>query len=154
MAEPEDNAAEVTQAGAGPGSPVIRVVIVDDHPLVRRGLRSLLETLPGIDVVGEAADGATAVREVQLTRPDAVLMDIQLPGLDGIEATRQIGVTCPDVAVLMLTMFDEDATDFTAMKAGARGYLLKGADQDEIAGGLRASWPARRSSVRKWPPAF
>lgn len=116
----------------------IRVVIVDDHPIVRRGLRSLLETLPGLAVVGEAADGEAAVREVQLRRPDAVLMDIQLPGVDGIEATRRIVTVCPDVAVLMLTMFDEDATVFTAMKAGARGYLLKGADQDEIARGLRA----------------
>lgn len=116
----------------------IRVVIVDDHPVVRRGLRSLLETLPGIEVVGEAADGETAVREVQLVQPDAVLMDVQLPGLDGVEATRQITRRCPGVAVLMLTMFDDDATVFTAMKAGARGYLLKGADQDEIARGLRA----------------
>lgn len=133
-----ETAAATPDAGAEPANAAIRVVIVDDHPVVRRGLRSLLETLPGIDVVGEAADGAAAVREVQLTHPDAVLMDIQLPGLDGIEATRQIGLTCPDTAVLMLTMFDDDATVFTAMKAGARGYLLKGADQDEIARGLRA----------------
>ncbi|MCU0300525.1 MAG: response regulator transcription factor [Candidatus Nanopelagicales bacterium] len=116
----------------------IRVVIVDDHPVVRRGLRSLLETLPGIEVVGEASDGAAAVREVQLSRPDAVLMDVQMPAMDGIQATRQIGACCPGVAVLILTMFDDDATVFTAMQAGARGYLLKGADQDEIARALRA----------------
>jgi DNA-binding NarL/FixJ family response regulator len=116
----------------------IRVVIVDDHPVVRRGLRSLLETLPGIEVAGEAADGEAAVREVQVTRPDAVLMDVQMPGMDGIQATRQIGVCCPGVAVLVLTMFDDDATVFTAMQAGARGYLLKGADQDEISRALRA----------------
>ena len=101
-------------------------------------LRSLLETLPGIEVAGEAADGEAAVREVQLIRPDAVLMDVQMPGMDGIQATRQIGVCCPGVAVLVLTMFDDDATVFTAMQAGARGYLLKGADQDEIARALRA----------------
>lgn len=123
---------------AGTAVAPIRVVIVDDHPVVRRGLRSLLETLPGIEVAGEAADGAAAVREVQLTRPDAVLMDVQMPGTDGIQATRQIGVCCPGVAVLVLTMFDDDATVFTAMQAGARGYLLKGADQDEIARALRA----------------
>ena len=123
---------------AAPDPAPIRVVIVDDHPVVRRGLRSLLETLPGIEVVGEAADGEAAVREVQLTQPDAVLMDVQMPGMGGIQATRQIGVCCPGVAVLVLTMFDDDATVFTAMQAGARGYLLKGADQDEIARALRA----------------
>lgn len=118
--------------------PRIRVVVVDDHPVVRRGLRSLLETLPGIEVVGEAADGQAAVREVQLVQPDVVLMDVQMPGMDGLQATRQIAVSCPDVAVLVLTMFDDDATVFTAMQAGARGYLLKGADQDEIARALEA----------------
>jgi DNA-binding NarL/FixJ family response regulator len=123
---------------AGTAVAPIRVVIVDDHPVVRRGLRSLLETLPGIEVAGEAADGEAAVREVQLTQPDAVLMDVQMPGMDGVQATRQIGVCCPGVAVLVLTMFDDDATVFTAMQAGARGYLLKGADQDEIARALRA----------------
>jgi DNA-binding NarL/FixJ family response regulator len=117
---------------------LIRVVIVDDHPVVRRGLRALLETLAGIEVAGEAADGAAAVREVQLTRPDAVLMDVQLPGMDGIEATRRIAACCPHVAVLVLTMFDEDTTVFTAMQAGAKGYLLKGSEQDAIARGLRA----------------
>jgi DNA-binding NarL/FixJ family response regulator len=106
--------------------------------VVRRGLRSLLETLPGIEVAGEAADGQAAVREVQVTQPDAVLMDVQMPGVDGIQATRQIGVCCPGVAVLVLTMFDDDATVFTAMQAGARGYLLKGADQVEIARAIRA----------------
>ncbi len=116
----------------------IRVVIVDDHPVVRRGLRALLETLENVDVVGEATDGSLAVREVQITRPDVALMDVQMPVMDGIEATRRIRESCPEVAVLILTMLDDDATVFTAMQAGARGYLLKGADQDEIARGLRA----------------
>jgi DNA-binding NarL/FixJ family response regulator len=116
----------------------IRVVLVDDHPVVRRGLRALLESLDDVAVVGEAADGAAAVREAQLTQPDVVLMDVQMPGMDGIEATRRIRGACPDVPVLILTMYDDDATVFTAMQAGARGYLLKGAEQEEIARALRA----------------
>lgn len=120
-----------------PGS-VIRVVLVDDHPVVRRGLRALLDSLADVDVVGEAADGEAAVREVQISGPDVVLMDVQMPGMDGIAATRLIRVACPDTAVLILTMFDDDTTVFTAMQAGARGYLLKGAEQEEIARALRA----------------
>lgn len=116
----------------------IRVVLVDDHPVVRRGLRALLDSLVDVEVVGEASDGAAAVREVQLTEPDVALMDVQMPGMDGIEATRRIRAACPDVAVLILTMYDDDATVFTAMQAGARGYLLKGAEQEEIARALRA----------------
>ncbi|MFT3862246.1 response regulator [Micropruina sp.] len=116
----------------------IRVVLVDDHPVVRRGLRSLLESLPGFTVVGEAADGIAGVREVQLTRPDVVLMDIRMPSLDGLEATRAIRSAAPSVAVLMLTMLDEDDAVFAAMRAGARGYLLKGAEQQEIDRAIRA----------------
>jgi DNA-binding NarL/FixJ family response regulator len=117
---------------------VIRVVIADDHPVVRRGLRALLETLDGIEVVGEAGDGLTAVEEVARLAPDVVLMDLQMPGMAGIEATRQIVSTGSDTAVLVLTMFDDDSTVLTAVQAGARGYLLKGADQDEIGRALRA----------------
>ncbi len=116
----------------------IRVLLVDDHPVVRRGLRSLLESLSGYTVVGEAADGVAAVREVQLTRPDVVLMDIRMPVRDGLEATRAIRSAAPSVAVLMLTMLDEDDAVFAAMRAGARGYLLKGAEQHEIDRALRA----------------
>jgi DNA-binding NarL/FixJ family response regulator len=83
-------------------------------------------------VVGEAADGAAAVREVQLTGAEVVLMDIRMPVMDGIEATRRIREGSPNTAVLVLTMYDDDETVFTAMRAGARGYLLKGAEQDEI----------------------
>jgi DNA-binding NarL/FixJ family response regulator len=116
----------------------IRVLLADDHPVVRRGLAALLGTLEDFEVVGEAEDGQAAVRETQLTKPDVVLMDVRMPGIDGVEATRRIRKAVPDTAVLVLTMYDEDATVFTAMQAGARGYLLKGAAQDEIADAIRA----------------
>lgn len=116
----------------------VRVVVVDDHPVVRRGLVALLSTLPGLEVVAEAVDGEAAVRETQLHRPDVVLMDLQMPGMDGVEATRRIRAAVPAVAVLVLTMFDDDAMVATALAAGARGYLLKGAEQDEIARAIAA----------------
>jgi len=116
----------------------IRVVLADDHPVVRSGLRALLESLPDYEVVAEATDGEAAVRETQLTRPDVVLMDIRMPGLDGIEATRRVRAAVPDAAVLVLTMFDDDDTVFAAMRAGAQGYLLKGAEQAEIDRAIRS----------------
>jgi DNA-binding NarL/FixJ family response regulator len=116
----------------------LRVLIADDHPVVRGGLRALIDSLEGLEVVGEAADGAAAVREAQLLRPDVVLMDVRMPGLDGVEATRRIRASVPETAVLVLTMYDDDATVFTAMQAGARGYLLKGAEQDDIVAAIRA----------------
>jgi DNA-binding NarL/FixJ family response regulator len=114
------------------------VLLVDDHPVVRRGLAALLGTLDEFEVVGEAEDGEAAVRKAQLDKPDVVLMDVRMPGMDGVEATRRIRKAVPDVAVLVLTMYDEDATVFTAMQAGARGYLLKGAEQDEIVDAIKA----------------
>ncbi len=116
----------------------VRIVLADDHPVVRGGLRALIETIEGLEVVGEAADGEEAVREVQLSKPDVVLMDVRMPGVDGVAATRRIREAAPETAVLMLTMYDDDATVFTAMQAGARGYLLKGADQDEIVAAIKA----------------
>jgi DNA-binding NarL/FixJ family response regulator len=116
---------------------ITRVVIVDDHPVVRGGLVALLDTLAGIEVVGQAGDGEGAVRAVALERPDVVVMDLRMPGLGGVEATRRITADYPGVAVLVLTMFDEDALIADALAAGARGYLLKGADQDEIERALR-----------------
>lgn len=116
---------------------VIRVVLADDHPVVLAGLRALLGSLPGFEVVGEAADGESVIRQVQLTRPDVVLMDIRMPGTDGLEATRRIRVAAPQTAVLVLTMLDDEETVFAAMRAGAQGYLLKGAGQHELERALR-----------------
>jgi DNA-binding NarL/FixJ family response regulator len=116
----------------------IRVLLADDHPVVRRGLAALLGTLEEFEVVGEAEDGEAAVRETQLTKPDVVLMDVRMPGIDGVEATRRIRRAVPETAVLVLTMYEDDATVFTAMQAGAQGYLLKGAEQEDIADAIRA----------------
>jgi DNA-binding NarL/FixJ family response regulator len=110
----------------------IRIVVADDHPVVRGGLVAMLRTIPGLDVVGEASDGDAAVHAVLEYRPDVILMDVRMPGRDGIEATRQIRELVPDCRVLMVTMYDDDATVFTAMQAGAQGYLLKDAEQDDI----------------------
>jgi DNA-binding NarL/FixJ family response regulator len=110
----------------------LTVVVAEDHPLYRRALVALLGSQPGWQVVGEAEDGVGAVTAVHTTQPDVVLMDLRLPGLDGIEATRRIVAASPHVAVLVLTMLDDDTSVFEAMRAGARGYLLKGADQAEV----------------------
>jgi DNA-binding NarL/FixJ family response regulator len=117
---------------------VTTVLIVDDHPLVLSGLRALLETLDGIDVVGQAVDGREAVGVAMSLRPDVVVMDLQMPELDGVEATRQIAERLPGTAVLALTMHDDDASVFAAIRAGARGYLLKGADQEDVARAIAA----------------
>jgi DNA-binding NarL/FixJ family response regulator len=117
---------------------VIRVLIADDHPLVRSGLRALLSSIEGIQLVGEAADGSTAVELALREHPDVVVMDIQMPGLGGIEATRQLAARAPGAAVLMLTMHEDDESVFAAMRAGARGYLLKGAEQEEVVGAIQA----------------
>ncbi|WTW98409.1 response regulator transcription factor [Streptomycetaceae bacterium NBC_01309] len=116
----------------------IRVLIADDHPVVRRGMGALLASLDGVVVVGEAASGEEALREAQLSRPDVVVMDIQMPTMDGIEATRRLAATVPDAAVLVVTMFEDDETVLSAMRAGARGYVLKGAEQEEILTAIRA----------------
>lgn len=115
----------------------IRILIADDHPVFRFGLRALLEAQSDMVVVGEAESGATAVQLSRSLQPDVILMDINMPGLNGIEATKQIAATDPHPAILIITMFDDD-TVFTAMRAGARGYLLKGAQGDETLRAIRA----------------
>lgn len=115
----------------------LRVIVVDDHAVVREGLGALLTTR-GVEVVGSACDGRAAIREAQLVSPDVVLMDVAMPGMDGVEATRRIRAALPGTRVLMLTMFDDDATVLLAMRAGAAGYVLKGAGQDEVVAALHA----------------
>jgi len=111
----------------------MRVLVADDHPMYRYGLRTLLEATPDLEVVGEAATGVEAVTAAAKLQPDIVVMDLNMPGLNGIDATRAILRANPGTGVLVLTMFDDDESVFAAMRAGARGYLLKGADKDEIA---------------------
>ncbi|MBJ7601841.1 MAG: response regulator transcription factor [Candidatus Dormibacteraeota bacterium] len=110
----------------------VRVLIADDHPVFLDGLRTLLATAKDVEIVGEVATGAGVVDACAQLRPDVVIMDIQMPDLNGIEATRRITAATPGVGVLVLTMFEDDEAVFAAMRAGARGYLLKGARQAEI----------------------
>jgi DNA-binding NarL/FixJ family response regulator len=116
----------------------IRVLIADDHGVVREGLRAVLGSEADMEVVGEAATGKEVVERAAELRPDVILMDIQMPELNGIEATRLILSVNPDVGVVVLTMFEDDDSVFTAMRAGARGYVLKGAPPSEILKVVRA----------------
>jgi DNA-binding NarL/FixJ family response regulator len=111
---------------------VIRVVVADDHPLFRDGLRTLTSLEAELELVGEAANGADAVHLALELGPDVVVMDLHMPDLNGIEATRRIVEARPDVGVLVLTMFEDDDSVFAAMRAGARGYLLKGARHEDV----------------------
>jgi DNA-binding NarL/FixJ family response regulator len=110
----------------------VRVLVADDHPVFRDGLAVLLGSVPGIDVVGTAATGLEAVALAVELRPDVVVMDVQMPQLNGVEATRRLSGEAPDVGVVVLTMSEDDGTVFSAVRAGARGYLVKGAEQEEI----------------------
>ncbi len=116
----------------------LRVVVVDDHPVFRMGMVALLSSLAELDVVGEAGSVAEAVAAVAELSPDVVVMDLQLPDGTGIAATREILASHPNVGVLVVTMFSDDDAVFAAMRAGARGYLVKGAGPDEIERAVRA----------------
>ncbi|MGZ4188300.1 MAG: response regulator [Actinomycetota bacterium] len=129
--------AEVTEASVPVSEEPIRVLIVDDHALFRRGLVMVLEQEKDIDLVGEAADGAEAVNIAQDTMPDVVLMDVRMPRRGGIEATSQIKAIAPHTKILMLTISDEEADLYDAIKAGASGYLLKEISIDEVANAIR-----------------
>lgn len=111
----------------------LRVLVADDHPLFRKGLIRLLSSLEHVEVVAQAATGDEAVAAALEHQPDVVVMDLRMPDLDGVEATRRIVATSPHIRVLVLTMFEDDASVFAAMRAGALGYLLKEADEEEIA---------------------
>jgi DNA-binding NarL/FixJ family response regulator len=117
----------------------IRVLIVDDHAFFREGLRGLLRFVPQVEVVGEAASGAEAVDQVVALQPDVIMMDLHMPELNGIDATARILATSPHIAILVLTMFEDDDSVFAAMRSGARGYLLKGADREEIGRAIHAA---------------
>jgi DNA-binding NarL/FixJ family response regulator len=118
---------------------VIRLLVADDHPAYRRGLELMLAGSPDITIVGEAETGERAVELATSLAPDVILMDLRMPDLDGIEATRRLSKSGSAAAVVVLTMFEDDDSVFAAMRAGARGYLLKGAEQEEIERAIRAA---------------
>jgi len=116
----------------------LRVLIADDHPLFRKGMRVLVTATPGTEVVGEATTGQEAIELAAALQPDVILMDLQMPGINGIEATRQILHTSPHIRILVVTLFEDDASIFTALRAGARGYILKDAKEEEMLRAIRA----------------
>jgi DNA-binding NarL/FixJ family response regulator len=115
----------------------IRILVADDHPIVREGLVAILGTQPDFDVVGEASDGSELVRLATELRPDVVLTDLEMPGVDGVEALRQLRESCPDLRTIVFTVFDTDERILSALQAGARGYLLKGAPREEVFRAIR-----------------
>jgi len=120
-------------------TPAIRVLLVDDHPVVRQGLRALLSTQGGIEVVGEAGDGDAAVTAAERLSPDVVLMDVVMPGMDGVEALRLIGERRPQTRVVMLTSYADERQAMEAVDAGASGFLLKDASPRDVAAAIRAA---------------
>ena len=116
----------------------IHVLIADDHPVYREGVRKMLSVAADIEITGEAASGDEAIAQALALQPDVILMDLKMPGVNGIEATRRILYASPRIGVLVLTMFETDETVFAAMRAGARGYLLKDVDQEDIVRAVKA----------------
>ena len=116
----------------------MRILIADDHPLFRKGMRALLASLPDMEVVGEATTGEEVIALAETLQPDVILMDLQMPGGGGIAATRTILHTSPSLRILVVTLFEDDESVFTALRAGARGYVLKDADEDEMVRAIQA----------------
>ena len=114
----------------------LSVLIADDHPVFRRGLKALLASMDGVELIGEATDGATAISMAEELQPDLILMDLQMPAGGGLAATRSIARTSPNIRILVVTMFEDDDSVFAAMRAGARGYVLKDAPTDELVGAI------------------
>ena len=122
-----------------PRTAPIRVLLVDDHAMVRRGMRDFLSLHDDLEIVGEAADGAAAIEQAAALRPDVVVMDLLMPGVDGIDATARIKAADPDVEIVAITSFVEEARIVAALEAGASGFLLKDAEADELAAAIRAA---------------
>lgn len=116
----------------------ISVFIADDHALFREGLRALFSTIEDIELIGEASSGPDCIAMVGKLQPDVVLMDISMPGMDGVEATRQLLLKHPSLGIVMVTMLEDDASVFSAMRAGARGYVLKGGSHNDLMQAIRA----------------
>ena len=144
-------------------TPAIRVLLVDDHPVVRQGLRALLSTQEGIEVVGEADDGDAAVSAAERLSPDVILMDVVMPKMDGVEALRRIGELRPQTRVVMLTSYADERRAMEAVDAGASGFLLKDASPRDVVSAIRAahrgeavlhpSVAAKLMAERRRPPA-
>ncbi len=118
---------------------IIKVVLVDDHSMIRIGLKAYFDTIPDIEVVGEASSGEEALRVVEETHPDVILMDLIMTGMDGVEATQQVKRICPTCKVIILTSYHEDSHIFPAIRAGALSYVLKDIDPDDLAKAIRAA---------------
>ena len=116
----------------------LRILIADDHPVFRDGIRALLDAAPDIEIIADATTGAEAVALAEQQQPDVILMDLKMPGMHGVAATRQIVERSPQIRVLVVTMFEDDASVFTAMRAGARGYVLKDATKEELLRAIQA----------------
>lgn len=117
---------------------ILQVLIVDDHPLFRKGMRALLDSMPDVEVIGEAQTAEEAIEYAEQLQPDVILMDLQLPGSSGLDATREIVRLSPHIQILVITLFEDNDSIFAALQAGARGYILKDTDEEEMIRAIRA----------------